>query len=90
MDPQDLYWQTAQQACTAKQFEVLELRERHGFSLRQIAYALDRDMGTVRVHLDAAHRNIHRALVELAKRETEAAQERMRAPQTPTGVEGDV
>lgn len=58
----DTYWMTAEAVCTAKQLRVLELREKHGFSLRQIALTCDIDPGTVRVHLDAAHRNIHKAL----------------------------
>lgn len=58
----DEYWQTAGEVCTAKQLRVLELREKHGFSLRQIALACDISLGTVRIHLEAAHRNIHKAL----------------------------
>lgn len=58
----DPFWQTAREVCTAKQLRVLELRERHGFSLRQVALACDISLGTVRVHLEAAHRNVHKAL----------------------------
>jgi DNA-directed RNA polymerase specialized sigma24 family protein len=62
----DLYWQTARAVCTEKQLRVLELRERHGFSLRTIALATGSALWTVRDHVDAAHRRIYNALEEQA------------------------
>lgn len=58
----DLYWQVAREVCTEKQLRVLELREKHGFSLRQIALACDTSHSNVVGHLEAAHRNINKAL----------------------------
>jgi len=58
----DPYWDIAAEVCTEKQLRVLELKEKHGFSLRQIALTCDIAVGTVRVHLEAAYRNIHKAL----------------------------
>lgn len=61
-----VYWQTAHTACTPKQLRILELREIHGFTLRQIAYTTELSIGTVRMHLDAARHNIRRTLKETA------------------------
>ena len=44
--------------CTKKQLAVLELRYQSGFSLRQIALALDLSVSTVRTHLQAADRRV--------------------------------
>lgn len=57
-------WNLAGEALTPKQLRVLELREKHGFSIYQIAYAVDISASTVRGHLRAAHHNLGRALVE--------------------------
>ena len=43
---------------TKKQLAVLELRYQSGFSLRQIALALDLSVSTVRTHLQAADRRV--------------------------------
>lgn len=58
------YWTIAAKVCTPKQLRVLELRERHGFSLRTTALATRSSISTVRGHLDAAHRRIDLALEE--------------------------
>lgn len=56
------FWLAAERACTAKQLRVLELRERHGFSLTQIAYATRLSVSTVRSQLRAAYHNIDQEL----------------------------
>ena len=58
----DPFWDTAREVCTEKQLRVLTLREKHGFSLRQIALACDISLSMVRDHLAAAHHNIDKAL----------------------------
>lgn len=62
----DRYWQTAQTVCTPKQLRILELRERHGFSLRHTAHACDISIRTVRVQIESAHHKINLALKETA------------------------
>jgi DNA-binding NarL/FixJ family response regulator len=52
-------WEIAPQICTALQFEVLELREKHGCTWSQISYMLNRDQATVRGHHRAALRKLH-------------------------------
>ena len=54
-------WELAREACTEKQFQVFELRERHGMSIYGIALALDIDPSTVRGHLRAATRKVQHA-----------------------------
>jgi transcriptional regulator len=51
-------WKIASQVCTEKQLRVLELRERHSFSWRQIAAMTDTDYSNVRGHYNAAVRNV--------------------------------
>jgi DNA-binding NarL/FixJ family response regulator len=55
-------WAIARAACTPKQLQVLELREKHGRSDYAIAYMLGLDRSTVRGHLRAAERNVRHAL----------------------------
>lgn len=56
------WWDVAGRVCTAKQLRILELRERHGFSLTQIAYATRLSVSTVRSQLRAAYHNIDQEL----------------------------
>jgi DNA-directed RNA polymerase specialized sigma24 family protein len=56
------YWDTARNVCTPKQYDMLELRKRHGLSLRTIALATGSSLSTVRGHLEGARRRIDRAL----------------------------
>lgn len=58
------YWRTARRVLTAKQLRVLELRERHGFSLRQIGWTCGISIRTVREQLDRAHQLISLHLEE--------------------------
>jgi len=60
------FWLIAAKACTPKQVRILELRERHGFSLVQIAFATRVSVSTVRSQLRAAYHNIDR---EMARKE---------------------
>ena len=60
------YWQVAAKVCTAKQLHLLQLRERHGLSLRTISLATGSSLSTGRGHLDAAHRRIDQALRPVA------------------------
>lgn len=55
-------WELAKNVLTEKQFQVLELRERHGFSWPQISYALDIEISTARGLMFRATRNLGRAL----------------------------
>lgn len=61
-----LYWQTAERVCTPKQLRVLELRDRHGFSLRTISLTTGQSVWTVRTHLERARQQIALALKEPA------------------------
>lgn len=54
----DRYWQVAREVCTQKQFRLLELRERHGHSLRQTSLAVGVSVSTVRSQIQAAHHRI--------------------------------
>jgi len=56
------YWQAARQVCTPRQLRVLELRERHRLSLRDIAHAEQLSPWTVRDHLEAAYRRVSQEL----------------------------
>jgi DNA-directed RNA polymerase specialized sigma24 family protein len=60
-------WQVAGDVLTDKQLRILELRERHGFSWRQIAYMVNVDVSTVRGHYNAAIRKIHNHLEHAQK-----------------------
>jgi hypothetical protein len=66
----------AMAVCTEKQIAVLELRGRHGFSLRGIALATGSSLSTVRGHLDAAHWRIDNGLREAP---AQSASERQRS-----------
>ena len=54
-------WDIARQpgVLTVKQLRVLELREIHQFSWRQIAYMTSTDYSNVRGHYNAAQRRLH-------------------------------
>lgn len=56
------FWKLAGQVCTERQIRVLELREKHGASIYQMAYMLDLSPSTVRGHLRAGTRNLRRAV----------------------------
>jgi DNA-directed RNA polymerase specialized sigma24 family protein len=58
----DPYWVTARAVCTEKQLRVLELRELHGLSLRQISWTCRISVRTVRDQLDAAHLRIQKEI----------------------------
>lgn len=60
------FWETAGIVCTAKQLRVLELRDRHGFSLSLISLTTRVSIRTVRNQLDAARQKIDNALREAA------------------------
>jgi DNA-directed RNA polymerase specialized sigma24 family protein len=60
------YWAAAREVLTDKQFRILELRDRHGFSLRQIAHATGVGVPTVRSSLAAARHKLNLALKEPA------------------------
>jgi DNA-directed RNA polymerase specialized sigma24 family protein len=55
-------WAVAREACTEKQRQVLELRQRHGMSLTSTALALQVSVSTVRGHEREGTRNLARAL----------------------------
>lgn len=55
-------WETAQRVLTAKQLQVLTLREKHGFSWNQICITLDISRATARDHHAAATRNVYNAI----------------------------
>jgi hypothetical protein len=44
---EELFWETAERVCTARQALILRLRDRHGLSLPTIARANDLSVSTV-------------------------------------------
>lgn len=62
----DAYWITARRVCTVKEFEVLELRDKHGLGTRVIAFSLCISRGAVRDRLENADRKIKDAMKEAA------------------------
>ena len=55
-------WETARKVCTPRQYEVLELKHRHGMALRPIAAMLGVSVATVRDHLSRAEQKVALAL----------------------------
>ena len=60
------YWTIAQTVCTVKEFQVLELRDKHGLGSRVIAFSLGISRGAVRERLENADRKIKQAMEEAA------------------------
>lgn len=57
------YWATANQVCTPKEIEALQLRE-HGLGARRTALILGISRGTVRSRLERADQRITEALTK--------------------------
>ncbi len=60
------YWRVARQVCTPKQLRILELRDHHGLSWRQISLAVGVTVPTVRQHYQAAAQRVRHHLKETA------------------------
>jgi len=60
--PRDEFWKLVGEVCTPLQVQVLELHEKHGASIYQIGYMMDRSPSTIRGHLRAATRNVRRGI----------------------------
>ena len=60
------YWQVARDVCTPKQLRILELRDKHNMSWRQIESAVGVRIPTLKAHYRAAAFKVRSTLKEAA------------------------